>query len=147
MALYITGTIVILGLSMAKGLSNKEEYLKQLKARVSAIAKEARPLEEIEKRSLLLEKRSQKKPSGLELIYAVSRVLPEQVALVSFIYEEGGQLIVHGQAPELKNVFDFFSSLEKSPELKNFNTKVKYATSRKTRSGEFVDFEIMSQKK
>lgn len=146
-AAYVAGIIFILGVSMAKGLSNKEEYLKQLKGLVNKIAKEAKPLEEIEKRSLLLEKRLQKKPSGLELIYAVSQVLPEQVSLVSLMYEESGQLILHGQAQELKTVFDFFSSLDKTPELKNFTTKVKYATSRKTRSGDFVDFEIMSLKK
>jgi hypothetical protein len=53
---------------------------------------------------------------------------------------------LRGQAEELNVVFEFASQLEKSPVLNNFNTKVKYATKKKTRTGDTVDFEIACTK-
>ncbi|MDD5595496.1 MAG: pilus assembly protein PilM [Candidatus Omnitrophica bacterium] len=129
-------------IAIVKNLDNKSKYLQRLKNELDKISKEARPLEEIEKRSKILQGQSAKRASSLDLLTACFKSLPNLAYLTSFSYEEGNQVILRGQAQELNPVFVFVSALEKAPELKNFNIKVRYASKRKTKTGEMVDFEI-----
>jgi Tfp pilus assembly protein PilN len=140
--LFICGIILVLGLGVTKSLDNKALYLKQLKTELNKISKDARPLEEIEKRIKFVEGSLQKKPSSLEVLYELHRSIPSQISLTDFSYEEAGQIVLRGQTLELNSVFAFVSQLENSPALKEFNIKVRYATKKKTRTGEIIDFEI-----
>lgn len=145
--LFILGIILILGLGIAKNLHNKAGYLEHLKTELSKITKEARPLEEIEKRLKFIEARSQKEVSSLDMLYELHQVMPAQINLANLIYEEDGEVILRGQAQELDFIFAFVAGLEKSTVFKNFDIKVKYATKRKTTAGEIVDFEIACLRK
>lgn len=145
-ALLIGGIVFIAGLGLAKNLDNKALYVKQLKLELKKIEKDAKPLEELEKRFSFMSKQLQKKPSALDLLYELHQSTPGQITLVNFSYEEDGQIILRGQTPELNQVFSFVAKLEKSPVFKNFNIKVRYATKKKTGSGEIVDFEIVCAK-
>lgn len=147
LSLFITGIIFILSLGIIKDLDNKAQYLKRLKVELDKIINEAKPLEEIEKRFQLLENRYQKKPTSLDVLYEFHQILPAQVSLVNLSYEEDNQVVLRGQTAQLNAVFDFVSQLEKSNVFKNFNIKVRYATSKKTQAGEMVDFEIVCLKK
>jgi hypothetical protein len=143
----IACTILVLGLAVASHLENKGLYLKRLKIELNKFVKDARPLEDIERRFRLLENRSKKKTSGLEALYELCGAMPKQVFLVSFNYEEEKQIIIRGQAPELNSVFDFVAGLEKSPLFHAYNIKVRYATKKRMQSGEIVDFEIACLRK
>lgn len=142
LAISIAGVVLIFALGMIRSLENKEEYLKRMKVELNKISKESRSLEEIEKRFQILEGYSKKRLSSLDILYELHKRLPEQIFLISLVYEDGNDLIIHGQAPELNFVFDFVSTLQKSEILKSFNIKVRYATKKKTQAGEIVDFEI-----
>jgi Tfp pilus assembly PilM family ATPase/Tfp pilus assembly protein PilN len=144
---YISAIILIFGLGMAKNLDNKTIYLRRLKAELNKISKDAKPLEEIERRFRLLEGRAKKTTTGMDVLYEVHRTIPEGVVLVSLNYEEGNQVVLHGYTSELKSVFEFVSLLEKSPVFKKFNIKVRYASKKRTQSGEILDFEIVCSKK
>ncbi len=98
----------------------------------------------IEKRLEILGKYSQKKPSVLEALYELHQLIPGEVSLVNFIYEEGGQITLRGQTRELNSVFAFVSQLEESLVFKNFSIKVRYATKKNTPAGEIIEFEIVS---
>ena len=145
--LFISGIAVIWFLGIAKNLDNKTKYLLRLKAELGKIAKEAQPLEEIEKRFDLLRKRAKKKPTSLDLIYELHRIMPDGISLVNLNYEEDNQVTLKGQTIELNSVFSLVSQLEKSAVFRNFAVKVRYATKRKTQAGEIVDFEIGCAKK
>jgi len=144
---FISGIILIFGLGMAKNLDNKSKYLVRLKAELNKIENEAKSLEGIEKRFKLLEERSDKKSSGLEIFYQLHQITPNQISLANFIYEEDNQVALRGQTAELNSVFEFVSQLEKAAAFKNFNIKVRYATKKQTQSGEIIDFEIVCLKK
>lgn len=133
---------VIIGLGMARTLENKAAYLSRLKAELAKIAEEARPLEEIEKRIKIAQGRLQGSVSGLEALRELYRVLPPQVLLASFAYEEASRVVIRGQSPELKPVFDLAQELEKSPAFSGYSVKVNYATKKATATGEAVDFQI-----
>ena len=135
-----------MGLSIAKNLDNREQYLKRLKIELDRVAKEARPLEEMDKRLKLMQSRWQKGPSSLGVLYELHQVMPREVTLISLNYEEDRQIILHGQSPRLDSVFLLVSKLEDSGVFKGFNIKVRYATKKKTRTAEFIDFEIVCSK-
>jgi hypothetical protein len=145
--LFLASIIVIWILGVAKNLDNKQNYLERLNIELNKIAKEAKSLEEIDRRFEFMESRLQKKPSTLDIIYELHQIVPSQISLVNFIYDEDNQVVLRGQTPELNSVFAFVSSLEKSPIFKNFNVKVRYATQKKTQLGEIVDFEIVCAKR
>lgn len=141
--LFIFGITLIWGLGIAKNLDNKAKYLKRLKIELNKIAKEANPLEKMERRLRLLESHSKKKPSSLEILYELHQIIPASISLVNLTYEEANQIILRGQTQELNFVFEFVSQIEKSAVFKNFNVKVSYATKKKTQVGEILDFEIV----
>lgn len=143
----IFGIILLWAVGIAKNLDNRTMYLKQLDIELNKIEKEAKPLEEIEKRLQWFEDRLQKRLSTLDILYELCQSIPHQVSLVSFTYEEDNQVIFRGQTPELNSVFEFVTQLEKSPVYKNFNIKIRYATQKKSQAGEIVDFEIACMKK
>lgn len=144
--LLISGIILIWTLGTTKNLDNKARYLERLKVELDKIAKEAGALEEIEKRFQILENQALKKSSGLDMLYELHKIMTDQVSLVSFSYEEDNQVILRGQTPQMSPVFALVSQLEKSPVFKDLNIKIRYATKKKTQTGEIVDFEIICLK-
>lgn len=145
--LLIGASVLILCFGIARDINNKAGYLKRLKKQLNAIIEEARPLEELEKRSHLLEARAKNRVSTVDVLYEVHQLIPDETSLVSFSYEEDNKFILDGQTPQLNSVFIFLAQLEKSRIFKNFNIKVRYATAKKTQQGEVVDFEIVGSKK
>lgn len=143
LVLFILSIILIIGLGIAKNLDNKAKYLKQLKDEVNKVAQVAKPFEEIENRLKAIQSRAQAKRSVLDLVYELHQAMPIQVSLTSFSYEEANQVILRGETPDLNSVFNFIAQLEKSTAFKNFKIKVRYATQKKTASGEIIDFEIL----
>ena len=137
----------MLGLCIAKNLDNKTLYLKRLKLELNKIANDAQPLEEIEKRLKIISGRSRKELSSLDLLSDLYRLLPAQLSLVNFNYEEDKQVILKGEAPELNLVFALIADLEKAEAFKSFDIKVRYATERNTAAGKVIDFEVLCVKK
>ncbi len=147
LTLLILSMFLALGLGIAKNLDNKSDYLERLKLELNKVGKEARLLEEIEKRLQVMQQRSEKRLSSLDLLSELHQIVPERLSLVSLTYEEDGQVTLRGQTPELNSVFAFVAKLEKSPAFRGLNVKVRYATQKKTQMGEIVDFEILCSKK
>jgi Tfp pilus assembly PilM family ATPase/Tfp pilus assembly protein PilN len=145
--LFILSIILIWILGITKNLDNKEKYLQQLKSELSKISKEAKLLEEIDKRFTFMQERLQQRPSALDVLYELHKVMPAQISLVSLIYEEDEQVVLRGQTQELNSVSAFVSQLERISVFKNFSIKLRYATQKKTITGEVVDFEIVCSRR
>lgn len=145
--LFILGILVMWFLTVAKNLDNKSAYLGLLKKELNKISKEAKPLENLEKRLLAIINQGFKKTSVLDILHELYKILPEEVFLIKITYEEHGPITLHGQAQKLNYVFSFVSQIEKSTLFKKFEPKVRYATKKKTLSGEVVDFEIVCSRR
>jgi len=145
--LFIFSIILLWVLGVTKSLDNKTQHLQRIKSELNKISKEAMSLEEIEKRVRLLQDRSQKKVSSLDVLYEIHKIMPPEISLVSFNYEEDKQVTLRGETLELNPVLAFVSILGKSPVFNKFNVKVRYATAKKMQEGEIVDFEIICLKK
>jgi Tfp pilus assembly PilM family ATPase/Tfp pilus assembly protein PilN len=146
-SLSISVIILVLGLGIAKDLDNKSRYLARLKTELNKIQDEAKPLEDIEKRFALLAGQVSKKQTGLDMLYELHQVIPDEISLASLSIEEAKVVILHGQAPELNSVSVFVERLEKSAAFKGFDVKVRYATAKKTQSRDVIDFEIVCLRK
>ncbi|MEI8350436.1 MAG: pilus assembly protein PilM [Candidatus Omnitrophota bacterium] len=146
-AMLVIIICVLTAIAVIKDLHNKNTYLKKIKIELAKIVKEAKPLEEMEKKINLLNRRSQEKSVGLEMLYELYKAVPSDVALMSFGYDEEGKLSVRGQSQQLEPVFTLVAALEKAPTFGQFAIKVNYATKRKTQAGELLDFEIVGTKK
>jgi hypothetical protein len=138
---------VVFGLSMLIGLANKTRYLKKLKAELDKISQEARPLREIERRMNIASSAKNDSPSCLEAFSEIHRLIPPSVTLADFIYETGSQMVLRGQAQDLESVFSLAPKIAGSKIFSRFLVKVRYATKRKTASGETIGFEIVCARK
>ncbi|MCX5715185.1 MAG: PilN domain-containing protein [Candidatus Omnitrophica bacterium] len=142
-SLSVIAIVAMFAFGMSRSLQNKEQYLKNLKQQLSKVAKEARPLEEIEKRFGVIERYSKKETSCIDVLYELYKNIPADISLVSFTYEDNGAITMHGQAPALSSVFNFVNQLQKAPAFKYYNIKVRYATKKAMVGGEVIDFEIV----
>jgi len=145
--LSIVGIILILAAAVFKNVDNKTNYLQQLAAKLDKIETQAKPLEDIENRISLIERQSQELSLSLEVLRELHQVVPIEISLNNFIYQEDGQVTLRGQSPKMQLIFAFVSKLEQSPVFKNFEIKVKYATEKKITMGKVVNFEIGCFKK
>lgn len=146
-ALFALIVILTWGIGAAKHLDNQEIYLARLQSELGKISKTARPLEDIERRFELLEARSLDVSSSLDILHELHAIVPADAALISMSFEENRQVLLRGQSPELNSVFAFVDQMERSIVFKPFRIKVRYATKKKTASGDMVDFEIECLKK
>ncbi len=145
--LFIAAIAVMLGLGIIKDLHNRATYLALLKTELNKISKDAKGLEDMNKRfKLLADSRKKDKPMLFGILYELNQIMPAQVALSTLTYEDGRQVILRAEAAELNHVFTLVSGLEKSPVFKDFSVKIRYATKRQTQGAEFVDFEIVCLK-
>ncbi len=145
--LLILGAVLIFALGIAKNLDNKTRYLVMLKEELNRAAKETKPVEDMDKKLRFMEGPGRQTLSVLRILYELHRIIPGQIYLTNFSYEGNNQVILHGEAPELEAVFVFVSQLEKSPEFKDFDIRVKYASQKRAQSNEVIDFEIICSKR
>ncbi len=141
--LLVLGTIAFFLLGAYKYLDNKAIYLSRLKGHLQNLSKDAKAYEEIEDRFARLIQRSENTPKTVDIISELHTLAAQGISLISITYEEGRQLIMHGESAQLQTVFELVGRLEKSPVFANFRSKVRYASKKNTPSGELVDFEIL----
>ena len=146
-AVTILLTALMFTFAVMKDLDNKRHYRDKLKIELDKISKEAKTLEEIERRFVLLESEAKYRLMALEVLYELHKIMPKDIHLSSFIYEDDKQIALRGQTPELNYVLELVSGIEKSKAFSNFTCKLRYATKKKTQMGEIIDFETICLKK
>jgi len=146
-AVIILLSILMLAFSVMKDLDNKRNYRDKLKIELEEISKEAKTLDVLERRFVLLESEAKYRLAVLEVIYELHKIMSKDIYLSSFVYEDDKQIALRGQTPELNYVLELVPMLEKSKAFGNFTCKLRYATKKKTQTGEIIDFEITCLKK
>ncbi|MDD5465942.1 MAG: PilN domain-containing protein [Candidatus Omnitrophica bacterium] len=147
MVYFLSCIVIIFALGILKNIDNKARFLGYIKAELSNVEKDARSIGELQERIEFVEKSHQKKPSALDILYELHQIIPAEVVLTSFSYDDSGQIVLRGQTPQMNNVFEFVTQLEKSAVFRGFEIKVKYASNKKSTLGELIDFEIGGAKK
>ena len=84
-----------------KNLTNKDAYLKGMKAELKKVETGAKSISDMEKRLKFMHDRRQKKPDIMEIVYELYRLIPDRITLINFTYEADKQAVLRGQAPEL----------------------------------------------
>lgn len=145
--LLLSVIIVIWILAIMKNLDNKASYIKLLEHELTKISKEAKPLEEAERVLQVIERQRTKDSAILDMLYGLHSIIPGELSLYGFSYEEDDEIIIRGKAQSLNSVFAFMEKLEYSAAFQKWRLKVKYATKKKIQNTEIVDFEIAGMKK
>ncbi len=144
--LLSAGVIFIWLVAFFKDLGNKKVYLSGIKTELNKISVEAKDLEELDKYFKFLEEKGKNKLSIADMLYQLNIALPADIFLTGLIYEENFRVVIRGQAGELNSVFVFTSQLEEMEPFKALSPKVRFATHKKTRDAEFIEFEILCVK-
>jgi len=139
---FLLCIVIIFALGILKNIDNKVRFLKYVKAELNKIEKDAYSIGELQKRIEFVEKSHQKKPSALDILYELHQIIPAEVVLTNFSYDESGQIVLRGQTPQMNNIFEFVTQLEKSAVFRGFEIKIKYASNKKSSAGDLIDFEI-----
>ncbi|MDD5292549.1 MAG: PilN domain-containing protein, partial [Candidatus Omnitrophica bacterium] len=77
----------------------------------------------------------------LEMLKEIHRLIPEDVYLSTFIFENKTDVVLKGSAVNMPLVFTFARSLNESDLLSS--AEIKYVTQRKIRESELTNFEII----
>ncbi len=120
-------------------IHQKERRLKMLESQLKETAPVAQEIEGMRLTSELIKSQSIKKSEALDVLNELYKILPPQIYLSIYTYEEN-KVELKGSASVLSDVFRLVTVLENSPYFQN--VEVKYATKRKMGSQELVDFEI-----
>ncbi len=145
--LYFAALVfLVFAAASAIDMFNKQRYVGYLKSELARVSREAKPLDEAEKRFRLLSRQSRGRANALDMLYEIHRVLPQQVLLSSFVYEDEGRVVLRGSAQQMQEVLGIIDALQKSPAFAGFTSRVRYATKKQVLSNEVIDFEIACQK-
>jgi len=146
-AYFLSCIVIIFALGILKNIDNKARFLGYVKAELNKIEEDARWIGELQERIEFVEKSHQKKPSALDILYELHQIIPADVVLANFSYDQSGQIVLRGQTPQMNNVFEFVTRLEKSAVFRGLEFKIRYASNKKSSAGDLIDFEIGGVKK
>lgn len=145
-ALLIAAIFLFVCAALFRNLDSKAAYLYGLKSELNSISKEGAALDNLAQRMKVTHKRLSN-VSCVEILSGLCQVIPGKIALTNFTYNQDKELVLAGQTQELNSVFGLVSKMEESGVFKKFNIKVRYATQRRLRETEVVDFEIICLQK
>ena len=95
-------------------LAFREAGLERLKKKVDEEEKPAAEVKQLQTRVRLLEIHADRRHSALEILRAVSSVMPEGITLSSYSYKKAKTLSLKGRTTAVSRVYDFMTALEKS---------------------------------
>jgi len=124
-------------------IHKKEQYIKSLEASLKQTNPEAKNIAQTIKKLELIKQRLSPKVSSIDILYELYNILPENMAISVFGLDDQGNLSLQGVALAMSDVYNFQDLLIKSVYFGN--VEVKYASTRRTRKGELVDFRITSK--
>lgn len=138
-SLVIVALLVFLGL-LGFNLYNKKQIIDSLDSRLAKINPTASEIQNIKNKMAIIKTQLNYENSCLEIFREIHKITPKEIYLSTFIFEEDKEVILKGRAASMSLVFSFVPILNNSLFFKD--AQVRYATQRKTQTGELTDFEI-----
>ncbi len=136
--------IFLLGVSFFHIFQIRASYLRHLKTESKSTISDTKVFEEMERSREVLKDHFEKQPRAVYAYYEVHKLLPENISLINFLYEESNTIELRGRAQDYNDLLRFVSSLNHSDILKDFEASVRYITRRDAGA---VDFEIVCAKR
>jgi len=131
---------LILSIFTLKKLHDKRVYLNLLKNKLEAIAPEADALNKKAKIAKMVREHLKAEGSCLDIMRETYAVIPSNIFLTRYIYEEGKGITLKGSSPSMSQVVKLVPILEKSKYFKE--VQLRYASKRKKKGVDLTDFEI-----
>jgi len=131
---------LILSIFTLKKLHDKRIYLNLLKNKLEAIAPEADALNKKSKIAKMVREHLKAEGSCLDIMRETYAVIPSNVFLTRYIYEEGKGITLKGSSPSMSQVVKLVPLLEQSKYFKE--VQLRYASKRKKKGVDLTDFEI-----
>lgn len=138
-------TVIVCIGAVSFNFYSKKQVLKRLDIQLNAVNPTAQEMQTIKNKMSIIRAQLDNEHSCLEALREIHAITPKEIYLFTFIFEDGGLVIVKGSAPTMSSVFNFAPALNQSPFFEN--AQVRYATQRKSQRGELTDFEIACQLK
>ena len=131
---------LILSIFALKKLHDKRIYLNLLKNKLEAIAPEANALNKKAKIAKIMREHLKAEGSCLDVMRETYAVIPSNIFLTMYIYEEGKGITLKGSSPNMSQVVKLVPMLEQSKYFKD--VQLRYASKRKKKGVDLTDFEI-----
>ncbi|MCM8798979.1 MAG: PilN domain-containing protein, partial [Candidatus Omnitrophica bacterium] len=144
--MVFSGILIFLILSTLIGFLYKKFYektalLRYLNNELKKISARAQGLEEKKRNLELVRELFSDRSISLDILTELHKIVPEEIDLVSFDFEDGKGLTLRGTSTEMAAVFRFIGILDKTPYFAN--SQVKFVRKR-VGSENLTDFEIFS---
>jgi hypothetical protein len=144
-SLIVAMMIFILGVFQT--ITNRTQQLRGLQKELLTIENEGKVLEALEKRIVLRENRIKSEGLIVDLLHELFQKTPASIIFEQLTYDDGKQLVLAGQAPDLNTILTFVSQLESAPAFRKFQVKIRYATKQTTAAGGKTDFEVFCSRR
>lgn len=138
-SLFIFMVFAICGLFLGR-IYNRQDYLKTLQAYSENIGEDVTELLRQSQHVDFIKKSLAKRNVPLLFFQEIYRAVPSQVAIKYVSMDEEGKVLLRGGSNQLSDVFGFIGILEDNPLFSEVETK--YTRKKKTKQGEFTNFEL-----
>jgi cell division ATPase FtsA len=118
----------------------KKAYINYLDRQILQMQPRVEKAELVIEKTGVFKKQSDKNATPLEFLKEIYRVMPAEVKLSNFSFQENKAIVLRGSCNQMSVVFEMVPQLEKSKYFKN--VKVAFTNKRKISNGEVVDFQI-----
>ncbi len=138
-SLFLFIIFVICGIFLGR-IYNRQTYLKTLQSYSKNIGEGTENLMQQSKHIDFIQKNLNERSYPLLFFQEIHREVPDQVAIRYISMDKGSKVVLRGESSQLSDVFGFIGVLEDNPLFDKVDTK--YTRKRKTREGEFTNFEL-----
>lgn len=137
LVLLILGSMSFLA---GKKFHDKQMNLRALDRRLAKIGPEAKRIEQMSMKLQVISDRLDVEGSALEVLRELYRIVPKEISIGIFIFEEDKGVTLRGTSKTMSDVFKFVTILEGSSFFEK--VRARYASKRKVKEVEVTDFQI-----
>lgn len=141
LGISLTFILIMLGAIALVRLSQQQSYATSLKAKVAALSKDIKELEDIANKLKVARQYMNPEASVFSSLYELSRLCPDSITITNFNWEWQKALSFRGYAQQIPDILDFTNTLNSSEAFKGAQNR--YTRRRKIKDKDVVDFEIV----
>ncbi|MFH1867811.1 MAG: pilus assembly protein PilM [Candidatus Omnitrophota bacterium] len=140
-AVVAAAIISLFAMAVLIKLYKKQTHLKHMKSLLQTIEPEAKKIEDRIIKLEAIKAQSAEGTSSLDAIYHIHWLIPPNISLIDFNYDEASGVVrFRGTAEKMSDVSKLPTILEKSEKFSN--VQIRSAAMRRKQQGEVVDFQI-----
>lgn len=144
--LLILGAVLVYILISLSGIAltrliQQQFYASSLKAKVIALGKDAKELDDVTNKLKIARQYVDPKASVLSALYELNRLCPESITITNYNWEWQKNFSFRGYAQQIPDILDFTTALSNSEAFKGAQNR--YTRRRKVKDKDVVDFEIV----